>query len=272
MRTKGRSVAALGAAVTLFALAMDPFFQQVVNISEQWREQPTKAFLPRATTYMAYTAGTFLLEGSGVIELDQAMSATSYLYLYDNGTMPVTSSSNGVNPTIPLSCPSANCTWPKHESLSVCNRCEDVADRLEFRCRDLTLDWVPAPVPLPDFTNWDYPNGTACGWYLMADTPILMAGYTTEPFTNQTGEVLVSRSQPLYDLFTRAPLSGYAAKLNGTRNPISHFVVVSGGDAIQVRQNVTPIAHECILSVSKPSPRNYSVRRAQSWRHTTQVV
>lgn len=77
MRTKGRSVAALGAAVTLFALAMDPFFQQVINISEQWQEQPTKAFLPRATTYTAYTAGTFLLEGSGVIELDQAMSATS---------------------------------------------------------------------------------------------------------------------------------------------------------------------------------------------------
>lgn len=106
----------------------------------------------------------------------------------------------------------------------------------------------------------------------MADTPILMAGYTTEPFTNQTGEVLVSRSQPLYDLFTRAPLSGYAAKLNDTRNPISHFVVVSGGDAIQVRQNVTPIAHECILSVSKPSPRNYSVRRAQSWRHIRQKI
>ncbi|KAF1974851.1 hypothetical protein BU23DRAFT_460234, partial [Bimuria novae-zelandiae CBS 107.79] len=171
--------------------------------------------------------------------LDQAMSATSYLYFYDNGTMPVTSSNdNGISPPIPLSCPSTNCTWPKHESLGVCNRCADVTDRLEFR----------SPVALDDLSNWDYPNGTACGWYLMADNPILMTGYNNEPHTNHTGEVLVSRSQPLYDIWTREPISGHAAKLNDTRNPLSHFVVVSGGDVIQVRQNATPIAHECILS------------------------
>jgi hypothetical protein len=224
LRTKGRSVAALGAAVTLFALAMDPFFQQVVNISEQWREQPTKAFFPRATTYEAYSAGIVIFKGEGLIELDQAMSTTSYVYFYDNGALPMLSSNNGTNPTIPLSCPSANCTWPKHETLGICNRCDDVRDRLEFGCRNSTLDWTPAPTALSNLTNWDYPNGTACGWYLMADTPILMAGYTTESFTNQTGDVLVSRAQPLYDVFTRAPLSGYAAKLNDTRNPISHFV------------------------------------------------
>ncbi|KAF1976745.1 hypothetical protein BU23DRAFT_565431 [Bimuria novae-zelandiae CBS 107.79] len=249
LRTKGRSVAALGAAVTLFALAMDPFFQQVVDISEQWREQPTKALIPRATTYTAYTAGQYLADSTSFMEPDQAMSTTSYLYFYDNGTTPaISGKGNGISPQIPLACPSTNCTWPKHENLGVCNRCADVTDRLEFGCRDSTLDWVPVPVALPDLSNWDYPNGTACGWYLMADTPILMAGYNNEAHSNHTGEVLVSRSQPLYDLFTRAPLSGYAAKLNDTRNPISHFVVVSGGDVIQVRQNATPIAHECIIS------------------------
>ncbi|KAF1975837.1 hypothetical protein BU23DRAFT_68793 [Bimuria novae-zelandiae CBS 107.79] len=254
LRTKGRSVAALGAAIILFALAMDPFFQNVVNISEQWREQSMDAFIPRATTYTAYTAGKFLIDNTEYLEVDQAMSTTAYLYFYDNGTTSATSSTgSGLSPQIPLECPSTNCTWPKHENLGVCNRCADVTDRLEFRCLNSTLDWILAPVPLPDFSNWNYPNGTACGWYLMADTPILMAGYTNDAHTNHTGEVLVSRSQPLYDIWTRDPVSGYEAKLNDTRNPIAHFVIASGGDVIQVRQNATPIAHECVLTVSKPN-------------------
>lgn len=178
------------------------------------------------------------------------MSATAYRYFFDKGTVPVTGNNgNKIRPAIPLECPSSNCTWTEYESLGVCNRCEDVTDRLEFRCRNSTLDWIQSPVALPDLSTWDYPIGTACGWYLIADDPILMAGYVTDLFTNHTGEVLVSRSQPLYDLFTRAPLAGYAAKLNNTRNPISHFVVISGGNAVQVQQNATPIAHECMISV-----------------------
>ncbi|KAF2110762.1 hypothetical protein BDV96DRAFT_500641 [Lophiotrema nucula] len=249
LRTRGRSLAALGAAVTLFALAMDPFFQQVVGFPEKWRIQPMKGTVARATTYTTYIAGTFSIENDAVLELDQAMSATAYHYFYDNGTGPVTSSNgNGIRPAIPIACPNSNCSWSEYESLGVCNRCEDITDRLEFRCLNSTLDWIQSPVALPDLSNWDYPNGTACGWYLIADQPILMTGSTTDLFTNHTGEVLVSRSQPLYDLFTKAPLPGYAAKLNDTRNPISHFVVVSGENAVQVQQNATPVAHECMIS------------------------
>ena len=250
LRTRGRSLAALGAALTIFALAMDPFFQQLVGFPERWRIQPMEGYIARATTYTTYVAGIFSVENTVALELDQAVSATAYHYFFDNGTGSVTSSNgNGIRPAIPLACPSSNCTWPEYDSLGVCNTCEDVADRLEFRCLNSTLDWIQSPVALPDLSNWDYPSGVACGWYLIADTPILMSGYATDLFTNHTGEVLVSRSQPLYDLFTRAPLPGYATKLNHTRNPISHFVVVSGENAAQVRRNATPIAHECVISV-----------------------
>lgn len=256
LRIKGRSLAALGAAITLFALAMDPFFQQVVGFPEQWRKQLLAGSIPRATAYTTYTAGTFSVETTPMVELDQAISATAYLYFYDNGTMPIVSSDGiGIAPPIPLACPSSKCTWAEYESLSVCNRCTDIRDRLEYRCLNTTLDWIQDPVALPDGSNWDYPNGTACGWYLIADKPILMTGYTTDQFTNYTGEVLVSRSQPLYDIFTRDPIPGYEAKLNDTRNPMSHFVVVSGNNVTEVRNNATPIAHECILSVSHPQSR-----------------
>lgn len=253
LRVKGRSLAALGAAITLFALAMDPFFQQVVGFPEQWRIQPVIGSIPRAVTYRAYMAGTFWQGDTPNMELDQAISTTSYLYFYDNGTMPIVSSDgSGIAPPIPLSCPSSKCTWTEYESLSVCSRCTEIVDRLEFRCLNTTLDWIQEPVALPDLSDWDYPAGNACGWFLKADKPMLMTGYTTDQFTNHTGEVLVSRSQPLYDLFTRDPIAGYDAKLNNTRNPISHFVVVSGGNVNRVRQHATPIAHECIISVSLP--------------------
>lgn len=251
LRIKGRSLAALGAAITLFALAMDPFFQQVVGFPEQWRTQPLIGSIPRAITYTTYTAGEFSVENNPQQELDQVVSPTAYLYFYDNGSMPIVSSDGkGIAPPIPLACPSSKCMWTEYESLSVCNRCADISDRLEYLCLNTTLDWIQEPVALPDLSNWDYPNGTACGWYLMADNPILMTGYTTDQFTNHTGEVLVSRSQPLYDLFSRAPIPGYKAKLNDTRNPFAHFVVVSGDNVTEVYNNATPIAHECIISVS----------------------
>jgi hypothetical protein len=113
------------------------------------------------------------------------------------------------------------------------------------------LDWITTPTATADGSAWNYPNGTACGWFLKADSPLLMTGYIAGLDTNYTGreEVLVSRSQPLYDINTRAFLPGYPAKLNNTRNPILHLVVVSGGDDVSfVKQNATPVAHECIVS------------------------
>lgn len=57
--------------MTLFALAMDPFFQQVVGFPEQWRVQSTDASLARATTYNVYTAGELKKDDTVVQEYDQ---------------------------------------------------------------------------------------------------------------------------------------------------------------------------------------------------------
>ncbi|KAF2653136.1 hypothetical protein K491DRAFT_603420 [Lophiostoma macrostomum CBS 122681] len=252
LRTRGRSLAALGAAVTLFALAMDPFFQQVVSFPENWQIQPLNGSIPCATTYQIDSAGMLEQDGIRLSEPDQAMSATAYHYFYENGTNPATSGSgNKIGTDVPLTCPSSKCTWDQYESLSVCNRCVQNTDLLEFGCRDTVLDWISTPTPTTEHTAWVYPNGTACGWFLRARDSILMTGYITGFDGNYIGdgEVLLSRSQPLYDLNTRAPLPGYKAKLNNTRNPITHFVVVSGGeDLVQIQRNATPIAHECIIT------------------------
>lgn len=262
LRIKGRSLAALGAAITLFALAMDPFFQQLVAFPEQWKVHTMQGSIPRAKTYEVYNGGMYFDKTQAALEMDQAMSAVAYHYFYDKGTETIPLSNGGIRPTIPLTCPTGNCTWTEYESLAVCNRCADITDRLEFHCRNSTIDWIPAPVALPDLSDWDYPKGAACGWYLIADDPILMTGYMADQATNYTGDVLVSRSHPLINIFTKDPILGYASKLNNTRNPIAHFVVASGDNVIQVRQNATPIAQECMISVSRPElsdPRVLSV-------------
>jgi hypothetical protein len=248
VRTKGKSLAALGAAVTIFALAMDPFFQQVAQYPEHWRLQPGTGTIPRAIGYTPAGAGKDFRRDTGEnLGLDQGILSVAYRYFFNNGTTPVTFG-QGVRAEVPVSCPNSNCTWPPYETLGICSSCTDVTDRLEFKCINKTLDWVQVPDKDPDTDEDVYQNGTSCGWWLKADDPLLMTGYNVDRDTNHSGEMLLMRAQPLYDLFTRAPLTGYAAKLNHTRNPLAHVVIVSGEDVTNVRRNGTPIAHECMVS------------------------
>jgi hypothetical protein len=49
-RTKGRSLAALGAVLTLLLLATDAFFQQLIDLPERWALYGT-GFIPRTIRY-----------------------------------------------------------------------------------------------------------------------------------------------------------------------------------------------------------------------------
>jgi hypothetical protein len=248
VRTKGKSLAALGAAVTVFALAMDPFFQQVVEYPEIWRIQPGLGTIPRATGYEPHGAGLEYRRDSGQnVVLDPSISGLAGSFFYDNGTEPM-AFGKGARAEIPLLCPNSNCTWPQYETLAVCSKCADVSDLLEFKCQNSTLDWIQVPDSDPDTGENIFPNGTACGWWLKADDPFLMTGYNADSDTKNAGEVLLMRAQPVYDVFTRDPLPGYTAKLNYTRNPLAHAIIVSGGGLEKTQRNETPIAHECLVS------------------------
>ncbi|KAF2439804.1 hypothetical protein P171DRAFT_318105, partial [Karstenula rhodostoma CBS 690.94] len=248
VRTKGRSLAALGAAVTLMALALDPFFQQVVEYPEHWRLQEGKGRIPRATGYNPFVIGQEFQQNHLSLELDQSLVGLTFQYFYSNGTPPTTFG-KGTRAEVPLGCPNSNCTWPEYETLGVHSECVDASDRLEFKCLRKEMDWVQNPNTDPDQEQfYTFPNGTACGWWLKADNPLLMTGYNADQGTNHSGEVLLTRNQPLYDVFSRDFMPGYESKLNNSRNPIAHVVIVSGEDVESIHQNSTPIAHECMIS------------------------
>jgi hypothetical protein len=87
MRTKGRSIAALGAAVTLFALAMDPFFQQVVDFPVRWTLQGNGS-IPKVTRFEPLQP-ILIQDGVQVAERDQDLGLIADKFFFGNGTQPI---------------------------------------------------------------------------------------------------------------------------------------------------------------------------------------
>ncbi|KZM28524.1 hypothetical protein ST47_g316 [Ascochyta rabiei] len=173
-RTRGRSLAAMGAVLTLLLLATDTFFQQVSDLSERWIEQG-HGDIPRIIQYEGDNQITF--QDGYPLESDELnLRRVTLQYFYYNGSHPVTFG-NGTRPDIPLSCPSSRCEWDPYETLG--------------------LDW------LSDLKGKDdvYPNGTACGYWLNSTSsePVLMSGFKVEtsPNSSTEGEALLMRMLPL---------------------------------------------------------------------------
>jgi hypothetical protein len=253
LRTKGKALAALGAMIMLCSLALDPFFQQVVDFPDRWALQNTSSAIPRAVHYNPRYNPIFF-QGFEDQQNEPAMQATIVPFLYDNGTQPVPFG-NGTRPEIPLSCPTSNCTWPDYETFAVCSKCAkiDASELLTYTCMNTTIDWTA------DYTGpisaGKQPNGTVCGYFLNATstTPILMSGYIlngTDP-ENNFGEALLVRSLPLTTFLTKKWLFGTGSiRFKDIRNPIVDALIVSAAknstDSVYRRE--VPIIHECVLS------------------------
>ena len=201
VRTKGKALAALGAVITLFSLALDPFFQQVVDFPDRWALQGTGS-IPRVVQYNPRFIEEFR---GGLVQAqnDGEMLAVAKKFFFDNGTQPV-EVGNGTRAEIPISCPTGNCTWAPYKTLGVCSKCADVSDLLTFTCLNTTVDWIANLTGRGSEPT--YPNGTVCGYFLNvkneSTTPIMMSGYLTEPVRSAAGsapkgETLLTRTLPL---------------------------------------------------------------------------
>jgi hypothetical protein len=88
IRTKGKALAALGAMIMLCSLALDPFFQQVVDFPDRWALQNDSSAIPRAMryqpTYQKYFVGG-IEQGMKNEDFNPVISK----YLYENGTKAV---------------------------------------------------------------------------------------------------------------------------------------------------------------------------------------
>jgi hypothetical protein len=250
IRTKGKALAALGALIMLCSLALDPFFQQVVNFPDRWALQNTTSTIPRVSFYTPFYTPEFF-QGYETNFQDPALRPVISQFFIDNGTEPIPLG-NGTRPDIPLSCPTSNCTWPAYETLAVCSECVEAKDLLGYACLNTTVDWSANQTGPINATL--YPRETVCGYFLNAtsEAPILMTGYIfngSGDASSSMGEALLMRTFPLTDMTERVPYYGGSIHFKHIRNPILDALIVSatnGTDSILRRD--TPAVHECVLS------------------------
>jgi hypothetical protein len=245
IHTKGKTVAALGALVTIFALALDPFFQQLVSFPDRWTLQDTNSSIARAVRYEPHYPTQFT-NGVLVVSADVAIQAAADPFFLDNGTQPM-AFGNGTRADIPLTCPSGNCTWPDYDTLGMCTECVEATQLLDFTCIFTRVDWTSQL----NATISSYPNATVCGYFLNATSakPTLMSGYIVDDDGTTTGEALLMRTLPLVTNGARKPLYGRGSiNFNHIRNPIADVLISSTTNGYDVYANKTPILHECVLT------------------------
>lgn len=276
IRTKGRSLAALGAMITLVSLALDPFFQQVVDFPDRWALANSTGSIPRIVRYSPFYTPEFM-QGMETSFINPALRPVVGQFFIDNGTQPVPFA-NGTRPDIPLSCPTNNCTWPEYETLGVCSQCVEVNDMLEYACRFTKIDWSADQTGELDEAN--YPNGTVCGYFLNAtsSTPVLMSGYIVDDNTTDgsIAEALLVRTLPLTEMLTKTPVFGGSVNFKHIVNPILDALIVSAVDGAEsLIRKETPIAHECVLAwcvqtiMSSYSSGVYSENITSTYLNTT---
>jgi hypothetical protein len=250
-RTKGRSLAALGALLILLLLAIDTFFQQVVVFPDKQTLHATRGEIPRVVYYDPIYLPAF----TGGFETSPINTDTAPIveqFFYSNGTQPL-SFGTGVRPEVPLSCPTSSCHWAAYETLAVCSKCMEVSHliNITFACMNTTVDWSSkwlGPVPL---SGNPFPSGTVCGHFLNAttDRPILLSGYSVnETGGSDTDEALLFRTTPLTRFLTKERLYGVGSvAFKHIRNPILDALVSAVEGPESAYQNKTPTVHECVL-------------------------
>lgn len=253
----------MGAAIVLFALALDPFFQQLLDFPERWTLVKDACTLPRVTRYEPSQPEVFIGGVSWVTE-DANLGWVADKFFWENGTQQMVSA-NGTRAEFPFTCPTNNCTWPPYETLGICSACKDVSDLFTWACLETELDWLlNLDGAGPSGTDTPIPVGRACGYFINAtsEKPILMSGYTVLPDEN-IEEVLLTRTLPLITP-QKLPLYGDGSiHFKHYRNPILDAIIVGVNDGPNsVYRNETPAAMECVLTwCIKTIESNYGLGR-----------
>ncbi|KAG4439799.1 hypothetical protein IFR05_004697, partial [Cadophora sp. M221] len=215
-KMRARRLAAIGGAVTVLSIVMEPFAQQVVA----YRQREVVVGRASVGRALAYDAGLSLdTLGSGLlVGPEWGMKAA----IYDGIFKP-----RGVQDLIPI-CPSGNCTFPLFESLAFCSTCLDVTE-------DVSVNNPPA-----------YPNdlkGTQQISYTIPGNGIVSFSAVFEEGNLAKGPAFVSTTVLPADL---------PKQVLNVPNPLMALAVLQFPDVRQRIEdgnyfNSLPTAHECAL-------------------------
>ncbi|KAF1991323.1 hypothetical protein K402DRAFT_322720 [Aulographum hederae CBS 113979] len=136
---RGGIFGSFGAVITIVALAIGPFAQQIALYKSRVVEIPGIATVPRALNYTGALPSNISPTGYAPI---LPMKSAVYNGLFAENGRPAA--------TLPVSCQTGNCTWESYDSLAACTSCVDITEYITRYCDGL-----------PEAGRG---NMTACGW------------------------------------------------------------------------------------------------------------
>lgn len=151
---RGRDwISCLGALLTIGALALDPFAQQLVQHFSCAIEDPSmQATIPRTNMY--FERGPHLFAGYSA--LPAAVEASINLGLYFGGTEEV-----------PFSCPTGTCHFAEqYHSMAYCHSCTDLTSEIIYNGSNMTMNWT-LPSGLQLSSSLDIPTYFVMGGSIM---------------------------------------------------------------------------------------------------------
>ncbi|KAH7119981.1 hypothetical protein B0J11DRAFT_617002 [Dendryphion nanum] len=170
-RMRVPALARLGAFVTIIAMAVDPFTQNIIATSNcQTPSKNQTVLVPTADSYTSQISsmarnekpspGDFTLWGIDRHVLGGALKASVYGGLFGTSTTVINAS------IARPSCPGINCTFPRYSTLGVCHRCADITASISKACdpQPSTQDNVFRPP-----CKWSLPNGQLLRNYASSD-------------------------------------------------------------------------------------------------------
>ena len=165
-----RHVSSLGALITVLALAINPFTQQVATYQLERVPSSQNSTLPVRFSYPNDIVPSF--------------KAAVYNGLFGSGH-------NAVAPY----CPSGNCTWAPYQTLAVCSQCVNVAGLIEYTRSDHQVQSCNLNVE-DSSCSWSLPNGLAPN-----DSSVVLNTSGTLPpmMLENVGQSLVNFSMLGYD-------------------------------------------------------------------------
>ena len=166
MTDVARHISSLGALVTVLALAIDPFAQQVACYEVETSASSQNSTLP-VRFYFAD-------------DIDATFRGASYAGLFGSGQ-------NTLNPH----CSSGNCTWAPYRTLALCSQCIDVtslvkATGVECDIYSITSDHGKC--------SWSLPNGLSLKVYGLSKSNMNMSGILPPMMLDKVGHAVVNFS------------------------------------------------------------------------------
>ncbi|SPO06761.1 uncharacterized protein DNG_09455 [Cephalotrichum gorgonifer] len=172
---KGGLLVRLGALITILAIALDPFAQQLVQFGQEMRytmDNGGASSLPFATRYSKGNSYSkfhaIQIDENGRME---ALGTSRLAYpdadfgLQSATVFGITAERHDISEQLSVRCPSGDCRFPPVTSLAVCSRCEDLAPHLKRNTQsegsqifDLIQDQSLA-VRKENCTEYTLPNG-----------------------------------------------------------------------------------------------------------------